>query len=662
MPLINVAGSERFACQPKTESQIRAAVGQRLVLHTIGAQDIAAVDALTYEVIRHRLAMITEEMGDALKRMSGSVVVTDANDFGATILDECGDSVLVSLYNTQLAASVDMAAKWTLEHRSNNPGIRPGDMFLCNDPWVGGGLHQNDVTVFAPLFHGGELFAWTAAVCHQVDLGGVSPGSWSVNGQDVFWESTPVPPVKIVEAGELRVDVEDMYLRRSRVPKLIALDLRAKIGANNIAQDLLTRLISKYGATTVKAVMKRIMSDAEERLRAKLRSLPDGSWGAVAHQDSARSGDRGVYKIVLEMKKRGDTLHFDFTGTDPQVEGFINCTYAGLRGGIMPIVLTILCGDIPWAPGGLYRCLQITSEPGTINNCTFPAGVGKASVASAWATQNAVSECVAKMLSVHPEHRKSMMCVCCGTWDLALLAGVDQRGGPFVTMLCDAMAGGLGARTDQDGVDTGGLNCIPMGRVADVEINEFAFPMLYLWRREEVDSGGPGRYRGGVGGSSCFVTHDAPLGGVHLVVSAPGKAVPQAPGMSGGYPAATQYDVLIRNAAVRDIFSSGRIPASLDEIGGVADVLPSHIETNLAVTDVYYTHWQGGGGYGDPLLREPQRVALDVSNYKVSLRAARDVYGVLLDASGAVDSQATVAHRLQLRQDRVNPPSPINVE
>jgi len=132
--------------------------------------------------------------------------------------------------------------------------------------------------------------------------------------------------------------------------------------------------------------------------------------------------------------------------------------------------------------------------------------------------------------------------------------------------------------------------------------------------------------------------------------------------MSGGYPAATQYDVLIRNAAVRDIFSSGRIPASLDEIGGVADVLPSHIETNLAVTDVYYTHWQGGGGYGDPLLREPQRVALDVSNYKVSLRAARDVYGVLLDASGAVDSQATVAHRLQLRQDRVNPPSPINVE
>lgn len=654
MTILHVAGSERFARYPGDETQIRSSVEGRLRLHTVTEHEIAAVDPLTYEVIRHRLAMITEEMGDALKRMSGSVVVTDANDFGATILDECGDSVLVGLYNTQLAASVDMAAKWTLEHRSERPGIQPHDMFLCNDPWVGGGLHQNDVTVLAPLFHDGELFAWTAAVCHQVDLGGVSPGSWSVQGQDVFWESTPVPPVKIVEGGELRVDVEDMYLRRSRVPKLIALDLRAKIGANNIAQELLTRLITKYGARTVKAVMKRIMLDAEERLRAKLRSLPDGSWGAVAHQDSARSEDQGIYKIVLSMRKHGDTLHFDFTGTDPQVEGFINCTYAGLRGGIMPIVLTMLCADIPWAPGGLYRCLQITSEPGTINNCTFPAGVGKASVASAWATQNAVSECVAKMLSLHPEHRKSMMCVCCGTWDLALLAGVDQRGGPFVTMLCDAMAGGLGARADQDGVDTGGLNCIPMGRVADVEINEFAFPILYLWRREETDSGGPGRYRGGVGGSSCFVPHDSPQGAIHLVVSAPGKALPLATGIGGGYPAATQHDVLIRGAAARDRLANGKIPDSLEALEGTPDILPPHVETDLASSDAYYTHWQGGGGYGDPLLRDPGSVALDVANYKVSPRAAQEIYGVVLDRVGIVDISATEEHRLQLRHERKN--------
>ncbi len=436
------------------------------------------------------------------------------------------------------------------------------------------------------------------------------------------------------------------------MPKLIALDLRAKIGANHVAQDRLRRLIDKYGPTAVKAVMRHMMNDAESRLRGKLRALPDGTWSSVAHQDGARAGDRAIYKIVCQVTKRADRLTFDFTGTDPQVEGFANCTFAGLRGGIMPIVLTMLCGDIQWAPGGLLRCLDIISEPGTINNCTFPAGIGKGSVASAWATQNAVSECVAEMLATDPEQAKSLMSVGCGTWDLALLAGVDQRGGGFVTMICDSMAGGLGARVDQDGVDTGGLNCIPMGRVADVEINEFSFPILYLWRREEADSGGPGRFRGGLGGSSCFIPHDSPIGGVHLVVSATGKALPQAPGLSGGYPAGTQYDVLTRGTSTRHSFQGGRIPATLDELGRDRQVMPNHAETDMGPDDVYYTHWQGGGGYGDPLLRAPDLVAADVRAGRVSAGAASGVYGVVLAGHGTVDEDATSQHRTRLRRER----------
>ncbi|MCC3312967.1 hydantoinase B/oxoprolinase family protein [Nocardia africana] len=651
MPAVPVAGSERFAAQPEPLAPDTRAIGE-VDLHRVNPDEVAALDPLTYEVVRHRLAAITEEMGDAIKRMSGSVVVTDCNDFGAAILDETGDTVQVGLYNMQLAASVDMAVKWTLHHRSSNPGFGPGDLFLCNDPWVGGGLHQNDVTVLAPLFHDGELFGWTAAVAHQVDLGGVSPGSWSVDGRDVFWESIPTPPVKIVENGRLRADVEDVYLRRSRVPKLVALDLRAKIGANNVAHDRLHALIGKYGARTVKAVMKRMMNDAETRVRAKLAELPDGSWGAVAHQDGGRAGDRAIHKIVLTMTKSGDRLTFDFTGTDPQVDGIINCTLAGLRGGIMPVLLTMLCPDIPWAPGGIYRAVDIVSEPGTLNNCTFPAGIGKASVASAWATQNAVSETVAAMLATHPVHSRQLMSVCCGTWDLTLLAGVDQRGGGFVTMLCDAMAGGLGAKIDGDGVDTGGENCIPMGRVADVEINEFSFPILYLWRREETDSGGPGRYRGGVGASSCFIPHDTGPDGLHLVVSAPGKAVPQAPGLSGGYPAATQHDLLIRDSAVRAAFAAGRIPAGFDDMGGRRDVVPPHLETALGTDDVYYTHWQGGGGIGDPFHREPELVAADVVANKVSPDAARHVYGVVLDDQARPDLDRTAAYRQQARVER----------
>jgi N-methylhydantoinase B len=652
MPVIPVAGSEDFANRPVSPQETRRLVDDAVRLHDVDRAVVDAVDPLTYEVIRHRLTSITEEMGEALKRMSGSVVVTDCNDFDAAIMDEVGEVVQVGLYNTQLAASLDMAVNWTLRNRARRPGIGPGDMFLCNDPWVGGGLHQNDVSLFAPLFVDGELFCWTGAVAHQVDLGGVSPGSWSVAGADVFWESTPIPPVKVVEGGEIRDDIEDVYLRRSRVPRLVALDLRAKIGANNVAHERLRALCTKYGAGTVKAVMRRSMDDAETRLRAKLRELPDGTYSSVAHQDSARAGDREIYKIVLNLSKTGDRLTFDFTGTDPQAEGLINCTYTGLRGGIMPVVLTMLCGDIPWAPGGIARCLEIISEPGTINNCTFPAGIGKASVASAWATTNVTTECLAGLLDSHPEHRQRLMSACCGTWDFALLAGVDQRGGGFVTMLCDSMAGGLGARAESDGVDTGGLAVIPMGRVADVEMNEFAFPMLYLWRREEPDSGGAGRFRGGVGASSCFIPYDSPIGGVHLVVSAPGKALPLAPGVSGGLPAGTQYDVLLRGTAIRDAFARGRIPDSLDDVGGERELVPVHLETAMGPDDVYYTHWQGGGGYGDPLLRDPAAVARDVVAHKVSPLGAEEVYGVAFDDHGNVDEQATADRRAALRRRR----------
>jgi N-methylhydantoinase B len=650
MAIIPVAGSERFVQNghPVDTSQ---SFGD-LRLHSVSAELIADVDPLTYEVVRHRLVAITNEMGDTIKRMSGSVVVTDCNDFGAGIMDEGGETIQVGLYNTQLGASLDMAARWTLENRSQEPGIHDGDQFLCNDPWIGGGLHQNDVTVLAPVFHEGELFCWTGAVAHQVDLGGVSPGSWSVEGRDVFWESLPIPPVPIVEQGRLRVDIEDMYLRRSRVPKLIGLDLRAKIGANNVARERILEIVRKYGADTVKAVMKRMMNDAEQRLREKLRALPDGEWSAVAHQDGGRAGDREIHRIVLSMRKVDDRLVFDFTGTDAQIEGIINCTFAGLRGGILPIVLTMLCPDIPWAPGGIYRCLEIISEPGTINNCTFPAGIGKASVSSAWATQNAASETIAAMLHTVPELARSAMSVCCGTWDLALLAGVDQRGGGFVTMLCDSMAGGLGAKVDGDGVDTGGVNCIPMGRVADVEINEFSFPMLYLWRREEVDSGGPGEHRGGVGASSCFVPHDSPIGGVHLVVSATGKALPQATGLSGGYPAGTQWDVMMRGTDIQGHFAAGRIPQDFDAIGGDRELMPVHHETDMGSGDVYFTHWQGGGGLGDPLRRAASRVATDVGEGTVSLAAAESVYGVRLDADGYADDDATADLRARLRRER----------
>lgn len=650
MPLMQVPGSEVFASRIRTPEEVIATLPDSLVLHRGAPEAAEKMDPLTYEVIRHRLWAITDMMGQALKAMSGSLVVTDCNDFDVALTDEVGDVVQVGLYNTELVASTDLAIKWILEHRSVNPGIREGDMFLCNDPWVGGGQHQNDVGLFAPLFHDGQLFAWTCAVAHQADLGGVSPGSWTPRAEDVFWESLPTPPVKIAENYQLRQDVEDVYLRRSRVPKLVALDLRAKFGANMVGHERIRQLIERYSAETVKAAMHRQLDDAESRLRAKLDTIEDGTWKAVSYQEQSMKDDRGVHPIVCTLTKRGTDLDFDFTGTGPQ-SGMINCTFAGLYGGVMSAVLPILCGDIPWAAGGLRRCLTFQTEEGTLNNATFPAGVGKGSVASAWATTNAVTECLAKMLDTSVEHSGDVQSVCCGTWDLCVMAGLDQRGNPFATMLTDSTGAGFGAGNDHDGVDTGGVLVIPMGRMPDVEMNEFMLPMLYLWRREEPDSGGPGQFRGGVTASLCFVPHDtaAPM---MQVVSGSGKSIPMNPGLAGGYPGSSQADLAVRSSNAKELLAQGLIPSSLDEIAGDHQVLACEDELLLSPDDVHYMSWQSGGGYGDPLLRDPARVAHDVAELHVTEQSARSIYGVVLTGAGEADAAATEDLRQQLKNRR----------
>lgn len=185
----------------------------------------------------------------------------------------------------------------------------------------------------------------------------------------------------------------------------------------------------------------------------------------------------------------------------------INCTYAGMRGGVMIALLPILAHDIPWSAGGLMRCFDLVSEEGTINNATFPAAVSRGPIGPAWLTGTLVAECLSQMLDRSVDLGKSVQAACCGTWDTAVIAGLDERGEvpvPFLNILMEPMAGGYGARPQADGMDTGGLFCIPMGRIPDTEMSEFLYPMLVLWRREETDSGGPGRMRGGVSASLAF--------------------------------------------------------------------------------------------------------------------------------------------------------------
>lgn len=650
-PLIPVAGAEVFASRPIPLDELRTKIHPSLKLHEIDPVELDRIDALTYEVIRHRIWSVTDEMGQMLRRMSGSPEVTEANDYGFAISDEFGQEVQVGLFNTGIVASMDLAIYWILQNRSENPGIEPGDMFLTNDPWAGGGLHQNDTAIIAPIFWEGEVFGWTTSVFHLVDVGGSKAGSADLTANDVFSESPPTPPVKIVRKGVLQNDVLDVFTRHSRLPLQVNLDLRAEIGANNVAQQGITKLIEKYGPTTVKAVMKRMMNDAERRLRDRLRSIPDGTWSSTTYIEQAVVGDRDMHKIELNLTKKDDHLTLDFRGTDPSV-GMINSPYSGMRAAALVGILPILAGDMPWSTGGLMRCFDIVSELGTINNAAFPAAVGWAPLSAMWASSNAVVECLSSMLGTSLELRHRANAVCTACYDIVTLAGLDEEGMPFVSIDNEAMAGGYGAAADHDGQDTGGVLCIPTGRTPDVEMHEFLHPHLILWRRESTDSGGAGTYRGGLSIDEALIPHGTPIP-MFASMMGNGKARPGAVGLAGGYPGGAQRDVIVRGADVSSLFEQGVMPASLDEIGGTQESIPSKYETLVGLEDVVFLHPSGGGGYGDPLLRDPSAVARDVLESKVSAESARDLYGVVLADDGAVDVPATEARRRQIRAARL---------
>lgn len=608
------------------------------------------VDPITYQVVFHKLWQIADEQEKTIQKISGSPIATDAHDFNVMISNGYGDIVVLGTGVVMLGGGMDSMVKWILENRSENPGIEEGDIFLCNDPWVGA-LHQNDMAMMAPIFVEGKLFAWTGSTIHQVDVGGVNPGSFCIDANDLYAEGQPWPPIKIVKNGEIQADVEDLWMRQTRAPALLAIDLRAHIASINVVKSRLLQLVERYGADTVKAVMEKSMDYAELRLRNRLKELPNGTFRHVDYHDVSQKGDRGVYKIALTMTKEDDHLHFDFSETDPQT-GIINAPLiSGTSGAVLQAVLQLLCNDIPWSVGGIKRVFKVEAKPGTILSAQHPAGVSMGATGSAWLAGNCANITISKLLIGHPEHKERLVAGTAGSWVTVVPMGLDQYGNPFLTMIMDSMAGGFGARSFADGVDTGGLLCTPSGQYPNVESNELFFPILYLYRREKTDSGGPGKFRGGLGAELCWVPHDTEQ--MLLTVSSFGAAAPNSAGLSGGYPSNTSQVKIMRNTNIQELFEESKIPQDFSEINGELEVWQPKTDSTQQKDDVFYFCLQGGGGYGDPLERDPKKVREDVLEGKVSILVANDIYGVIIDESGYIASGATEEKRQQIRRERL---------
>ncbi len=612
------------------------------------------LDPITMEVIRYAMWNINVEQGNTLLAVSGSPIAAYGHDFNPCLLDESGDFVFFGPFLQYLSSASGSAVKWTLENRSANPGISDGDIFLTNDPWVGA-IHQADVCIFAPLFWEGELFCWFANTLHQWDLGGTTPGAFNPISQDVFWEAGCIPPIKIVEQGVLRNDLEEEYTRRSRMPELVALDLRAQITACNVARERMQQMIEKYGPEVVKGVMKRLQDNSETAFVRRLETIPDGSWAEESWVELAREGDRSVYRNVVRLTKKGDRLIFDNKGTAPQI-GSINCAAIAWKGAIASMISAQMLFDQMFVIEGAYRHMEFMPEPGTLTSAKFPAGVVSAPPTVLLQTIGLAGLVISRMLYCSTDEvlQKEVQS-CMGTlcFPIDAIAGIDQRGNGYASFLLDPVGGALGALSWKDGVNTGGWPWDLQSTMPNVEDNEIFYPLLYLWRKEIPNSGGAGKFRGGNAAEIAYVLNDSDAI-THYTTG--GHCIIPGPSLYGGDPTSRTRYLLNRDAAVRENAAhSGRMPAGLDEIDGeFINVSPKTGGIVQRAGDVFSLAWTSAAGFGDPLQREPQRVVEDINNLYIDRDWAMRRYGVCLDADGQLDTQKTDALRKRIIDERLS--------
>lgn len=610
------------------------------------------VDPITYEVIRYGVWNINEEHGLTIQKVSGSPIAKYARDFNPCLMTDRAEYVYFGPYTTMHAGVQDLNALWIMEYVSPEDGVCEGDMFLCNDPWIGA-THQSDTSVLCPVFVDGRLFCWVANTLHFADLGGPRPGGWSPNATDVYAEPVPTPPVKIVSGGKVRHDLERAWARRSRVPEMTALDLRALIAGNSVARDRVLELVAEHGARVVKSVLHKILGDSEQAFVRKVSSLPDGTWREQGYMDGAGPRDRRSYLNVLTITKSGTELVISNEGSDAAT-GVLNSAYSGWRAAILAVVAALMCTESLRSPGGALRHIEFQPEHGTLATANHPAAVSSGVIFASASALTLATRCMTKMMALGEETaRHASTSGGIGHFPIDSLSGCDTAGSYFANAILDFNASPTGAGLSADGVDTGTPFWGPLLIAPNVEDNEQVMPILYLWRRERTDSGGAGKFIGGMGLDVAYAAiGDQPI--VHQIASC-GVAIPCSSGAFGGAPGASNQFILRRGSDIRDLLYHGVLPTSLDELAGESVLLePKQSDLPQQPGEVICVRAAGGGGTGDPLRRLPSAVVADLRNGRISSAAAVDRFGVVLSSSsvGGWDDVATTAQRGRLYTDR----------
>ncbi len=562
------------------------------------------------EVISNSLGAVADEMLAGLIRAAYSPNIKERADCSTSVFDATGGTVAIAssapLHLGALSGMVE-----AIRARVEKDGVAARDVWVGNDPFVCGGTHLNDIAVVTPVVEEGRIVAFLANLAHHADVGGRTPGSESGDNTSIFQDGLRLPPMKLADAGQVRQDVIDLVLLNSRTPEERIGDLRAQLAALHVGGRRFAEILGRYGAAQVGRSMAALMDATEARFRAAVRALPDGAYRADDFLDDDGLGG-GPVRIAVSIAVRGDRITLDFGETDAQVPSGKNMSPGGLGATVYYALKALLDPGLA-DNSGYFRAVEIVCPEGNLLRPRPPAAVGSRAL-TGMILADVIFAALAPAVPARAMARS-------GPYQGVIFSGLNPASGRFYVDY-ENFAGGTGARTARDGADCMQVHITNTSNLP-IEAFEAEFPMTVERFELIADSGGAGRFRGGLG-----VRRDFRVDREARVALRSARQRFAAEGLGGG--------------------AAGRLGAFTHTTadGTARRLPPTATDVRLAAGDLVTLETPGGGGAGDPFARDPAQVLRDLEEGRITAEAAERVYGVVV-AGVAVDAGATARRRAE---------------
>ena len=557
-------------------------------------------EAVEGEIIQNRLMQIAHEAGTVLQRCAVSPGVVEAKDLGFNIADAEGRTIIYSTWMPRHGTTLSYMLQACRERFEGE--IKPGDMYLVNDPHAGA-LHSLDLALMSPVFVEGELIAWVGNATHHIDVGAMSPGRAPL-ATDWFQEGFIFRPIRLVEDGQIRREIFDFFVDNVRMPRYQALDLKAQVSANFEAIAKITELATKFGHAAFRRSCETTLELSQAAARDRIAALNEGTYETVEYLDYDQH-----YTLKATLTVNDGQMHFDLTGTDPESTTFINCAVPCTIANMHNILACQLFPDQS-VNAGTFSQITFEIPPGTLLSCDAPAPCSGASTITGWKAQQLALDLISQAL-VGTDFEFRAQAQWGWGFDDVQWTGVDPKGRNFI-MRGDQTLHGGGARARVDGIDVANIAGSTNTSIPSIESWEQRFPVLYLSREMLPDTAGAGKYRGGFAGEWVRVLYG--IEEADDMTFYIGRDF-GAHGLEGGKEGTKSQIHMKRSTDVFSLYGKGKVPA-YEDLTGEEELLPqmpAGLNRKVCTGDVIRVRGMGGGGYGNPAERDREAIELDIA-------------------------------------------------